>query len=77
MVAPASKSGGGGQMGGQDNFKGGQEPQKVIGFVHFEQENTDFFLDFTQRWGPVPRRAATFILSRRCNVIFIGTNLTI
>ena len=66
---------GGGANGGQDIFQGGktlkkssvsttlggQDPQKVIGFDHFIQENANFFMisqkvgtffrDFTDSWG--------------------------
>ena len=34
----------GGQGGGVRHFSGGQDPQKVIGFDNFVQENVNFFL---------------------------------
>ncbi len=48
---------------GQEIFgEGGwQNPQKMISFDHFVQENANFFLNFIQCWGmpPLPSPGAT------------------
>ena len=40
-----------GENGGR-HFSGGQDPQKVIGFDHFVQENAHFFLISLKVGGP-------------------------